>query len=203
MPQNATELMHLIDQMGPGIVRMKAFPFHQTSLTSLTFQEYAYTKKRDQMPTLARGIFLKKREPESWEVAVRGYDKFFNVGEIPETKWEYIEANCKGPFEVTLKENGCIIFIASVDGNLVVTSKHSMGPKQDGGISHAEKGREWLNNHLNRVGKSQDDLSKFLAGNNLTAVFEVMVLDISLPTMILKNMCWNMLLRSAGFMFMG
>lgn len=79
-----------------------------------------------------------------------------------------------GPFEVSLKENGCIIFIASIEGHLLVTSKHSFGSvRQDGLVSHSEKGREWLMRHLARVGKRVEELVDFLQLHQVTAVCEV------------------------------
>jgi tRNA ligase len=118
------------------------------------------------LPIFARGCFLQEIGKDNYRVAVRGYDKFFNIGENDQTNWEYIERNCPGPYEVTLKENGCIIFISSVDGILAVTSKHALG-------DHAEKAREWLKIHLQKSGKTESDLSSFLAASDITAVFEV------------------------------
>ncbi|KAJ3186243.1 hypothetical protein HDU85_007683 [Gaertneriomyces sp. JEL0708] len=137
-------------------------------------------RKRSELPTLARGLFVIE-DNESWKIAARGYDKFFNINELPTTKWDNIEENTSGPYELTLKENGCIIFVAAVDGDLLVTSKHALGPAKaenrtaDGSFkpSHAEKGNEWVNRHLESKRKTRKELADFLARQNLTAIFEL------------------------------
>ncbi len=109
-------------------------------------------------------------------VVVRGYDKFFNVDELEQTKWEYMQQNMSGPFEVSVKENGCIIFVSTIDDmHLLVTSKHSIGDHRDDGslVSHATKGREWLARHLRNANRTEQDLVQFLSTNRLTAVFEL------------------------------
>lgn len=155
------------------LARLKDYPFHDAVLTSVTIQEYAYKKNLSSLPTMARGLFMQCTN-NNWSVALRGYDKFFNIGENTMTSWDCIEKNCTGPFHVTLKINGCIIFASVVNGHLAVTSKHSMGPVMNQPVSHSQKGHEWINVHLERSGKSQDELIAFLSKENITAVFEVL-----------------------------
>lgn len=92
-------------------------------------------------------------------------------------KWESIISATKGPYEVTTKENGCIIFIsARDDGGLLYTSKHAVGgapSEAPTGISHAEVGYRWLTKHLSDVGKTEEDFAAALRQADLTAVFEV------------------------------
>lgn len=96
----------------------------------------------------------------------RGYDKFFNIGEVPWTtvrvsffrsrsppimfkyhyilrrhpyplfitnaarlcQWAALEEHTSPPYTLTLKSNGCIIFIGALTPDkLLVTSKHSLG----------------------------------------------------------------------------
>ncbi|RAL65219.1 hypothetical protein DID88_001325 [Monilinia fructigena] len=87
---------------------------------SWRFQDWDY--KRDDLPTYARGLFTGKNEKGQPEIAVRGYDKlFFSTEEVNATKWSNIENNTKGPYELSLKENGCIVFISGVhDGTLLL-----------------------------------------------------------------------------------
>ena len=43
-----------------------------------------------------------------------------------------MKTSTHGPYEVTLKENGCIIFISGLStGDIVVCSKHSTGDRID------------------------------------------------------------------------
>ncbi|KAI8922586.1 RNA ligase-domain-containing protein [Powellomyces hirtus] len=151
---------------------------------SYNCQEHLYRAATPAFPTLARGLFVVEKGGEGsndWKIAVRGYDKFFNVSEVPSTKWENLARDTIGPYEATLKENGCIIFASALEGDLIVTSKHALGhgitpnywasgePKP----SHSAKGEEWLERHLKSVGKTRFDFARFLKTNNVTAVFEL------------------------------
>ncbi|KAK2072414.1 hypothetical protein P8C59_006771 [Phyllachora maydis] len=139
---------------------------------SWRFQDWDY--KKPGLPTYARGLFTTKRRDGTPEIVVRGYDKFFNVGEVSDTRWENIIRNTQGPYELTLKENGCIIFVSGLeDDTLLVCSKHSTGDRSDVEISHASAGAERLENQLARIGKKKADLAWELRKRNVTAVAEL------------------------------
>ncbi|KAF9540969.1 hypothetical protein EC957_003607 [Mortierella hygrophila] len=120
-----------------------------------------------------------------YRILLRGYDKFFNVGEVPKTSPEWIAKMTEGPYEVTLKENGCIIFmsglpphLAGSQGGCIVTSKHSLGhaDPETGKmteVTHAGKGREWLEKGLAVQGKTVEQFGRWLWDHNLTAVAEL------------------------------
>lgn len=142
------------------------------NVDSWKFQEWDY-KRRD-LPTYARGLFTYKRQDGTPEIAVRGYDKFFNVGEVYETNWQNVEERTKGPYELSVKENGCIIFIGVLEGDrLLVCSKHSTGARQDTDLSHAVAGERWVEKQLATIGKTKEDLAKELRKRNVTAVAEL------------------------------
>lgn len=142
------------------------------TVDSWKFQEYDY-KKRD-LPTYARGLFTTRTRNNVPEIAIRGYDKFFNVGEVHETRWEVIETQTTGPYELTLKENGCIIFISGLeDGTLLVCSKHSTGDRSDVDLSHAAAGERWVDRQLQALGRTKEDLARELRTRNVTAVAEL------------------------------
>ncbi|WQF77294.1 hypothetical protein CDEST_02308 [Colletotrichum destructivum] len=139
---------------------------------SWKMQEWDYKKK--DLPTYARGLFTTKNRGNEPEIVVRGYDKFFNVGEVPETKWENILTRTRGPYELTLKENGCIIFVSGLeDGTLLVCSKHSTGERGDSDISHAIAGERMIEKQLAALGKTKEDLARELRDRNATAVAEL------------------------------
>lgn len=139
---------------------------------SWRMQDWDY-KRRD-LPTYARGLFTTRTRRKEPEIAVRGYDKFFNVGEVHETQWENILSRTRGPYELTLKENGCIIFIAGLeDDTLLVCSKHSTGDRSDVPISHASAGEIRLEKQLVALGKTKADLARELRQRNVTAVAEL------------------------------
>ncbi|KAB8291278.1 hypothetical protein EYC80_009964 [Monilinia laxa] len=139
---------------------------------SWRFQDWDY--KRDDLPTYARGIFTGKNAKGQPEIAVRGYDKFFNTEEVNATKWRNIEDNTKGPYELSLKENGCIVFISGVhDGTLLVCSKHSTGQGNKPEMSHAKAADKWVDRQLEAIGKTREELSRELRKRNATAVAEL------------------------------
>ncbi|KAL7948694.1 RNA ligase domain-containing protein [Trichoderma barbatum] len=142
------------------------------NVDSWRMQDWDYKKKG--LPTYARGLFTTKTSGNAPEIAVRGYDKFFNVNEVNETKWDVILANTKGPYELTLKENGCIIFVAGLeDDTLLVCSKHSTGDRSDTELSHARAGEIRLEKQLAALGKTKEDLARELRSRNITAVAEL------------------------------
>ena len=135
-------------------------------------QEWDY--KRDDLPTYARGLFTARRRDGTPEIVIRGYDKFFNVDEVPSTKWINVEQDTAGPYELSVKENGCIIFMSGLeDGTLLVCSKHSTGTRSEVAESHANVGEKWAKRHVESVGKTTRDLAEVLRGMNATAVGEL------------------------------
>jgi tRNA ligase len=131
-------------------------------ITSVICQDNLY--KTGNLPVMARGLFT---DPDG-KIIIRGYDKFFNINEVPKTEWDYLEKNTEGPYFVVMKENGCMVFISS-DGNggLYVTSKHSFTSP------HAEKAKYWLDIHLKEANKTRKELSLKLLELNSTIALEL------------------------------
>ncbi|PIA17929.1 hypothetical protein COEREDRAFT_80235 [Coemansia reversa NRRL 1564] len=156
------------EQSSKRIVRQSTYQYEGHDITSWKCTEYLYKKEPCPLPTKARGLFTSMQDSEEVIVA-RGYDKFFNISEVSQTKWPWIEKNTHGPYELTVKENGCLILAASLDGGktLLVTSKHALN------LPHAEVGMKWLQQHLNQAGKTPEEFAAFLHENNATAVFEL------------------------------
>ncbi|KAH6635086.1 fungal tRNA ligase phosphodiesterase domain-containing protein [Chaetomium sp. MPI-SDFR-AT-0129] len=142
------------------------------TVDSWRLQESDY-KRRD-LPTYARGLFTTRTKNNVPEIAIRGYDKFFNINEVRETSWEHIKERTKGPYELSLKENGCIIFISGLeDDTLLVCSKHSTGDRSDASASHSSVGEKHIERQLERIGKTKQDLARELRKRNATAVAEL------------------------------
>ncbi|KTW27583.1 tRNA ligase [Pneumocystis jirovecii RU7] len=121
-----------------------------------------------------RGLFSITNEKNHHEIVIRGYNKFFAVNETEITKWKTLERLTKGPYTLTLKENGCIIFISALaDLSLIVASKHFMGPAACGISSHAQMGETWLDRHLLSVGRTRKQLARVLREKNVTLVSEL------------------------------
>ncbi|KAF9155238.1 hypothetical protein BG015_010542 [Linnemannia schmuckeri] len=136
--------------------------------------------------TVATPPLSKNRRKNSKQAAQSNETpKFFNVGEVPKTSPAWIAENTEGPYEVTLKENGCIIFMSGLPphlvgpkGGCIVTSKHSLGyaDPETGKmteVTHAGKGREWLEKGLAAQGKTVEQFGRWLWDHNLTAVAEL------------------------------
>jgi len=143
-----------------------------TKVDSWQFRDWDY-KRRD-LPTYARGLFTYRRKDGMPEIAARGYDKFFNVGEVHETNWESVTEQTQAPYELSVKENGCIIFISGLEGDhLLVCSKHSTGARDNASLSHAVAGEKWVDKHLEAIGRTRTDLARELRKRNVTAVAEL------------------------------
>jgi tRNA ligase len=85
-----------------------------------------------------------------------------------------LEEHTAAPYTLSLKSNGCIIFIAALDPTkLLITSKHSLGPVQNSPISHAQAGEIWLRKYLDKAGRAEKEFAAELWENNWTAVAEV------------------------------
>ncbi|RPD55632.1 hypothetical protein L226DRAFT_537106 [Lentinus tigrinus ALCF2SS1-7] len=146
---------------------------------SWKMNEFKYYDIPSPFPTLARGLFTQDVKTASGEtknrIVARGYDKFFNIGEVPWTTWESLQSHTRAPYILTLKSNGCIIFIAALTpSKLLVTSKHSLGAiKGSDTESHAQVGERWLGKHLAAAGKTEEELAKTLWDKQWTAVAEL------------------------------
>ncbi|KAF9362429.1 hypothetical protein BGX34_006199 [Mortierella sp. NVP85] len=185
--------------------RPRTKPNKSNSLTITAWKMNEFEYINGTLPTLARGLFtyqdstqrpttptkavdtnLQEDNGGLYRILIRGYDKFFNVGEVPKTRPAWIESNTEGPFEVTLKENGCIIFMAGLpphlvgpQGGCVISSKHVLAPNEckevpaQGDERHAIKGRQWAEKSLATKGKTLQEFGAWLWNNNLTAVAEL------------------------------
>ncbi|KAG8989755.1 hypothetical protein FRB90_002083 [Tulasnella sp. 427] len=151
------------------------------TVNSWKMNEYKYSVVPSPFPTLARGLFTEtieeptgKKKAGLYRVVARGYDKFFNMNEVPWNSWEAIAAHTKAPYHLTVKANGCIIFMSALSPTeVVVMSKHSLGALPGYTVSHAQMGEKWLDRHLERKGKSKTDFAKRLWDENITAVAEL------------------------------
>ncbi|KAJ1961223.1 trna ligase [Dipsacomyces acuminosporus] len=155
------------------VVRRTIYEFKGRSISSWKCSEFLYKKDPCPLPTPARGLFTIDNEGggkvTSSEIIARGYNKFFNVGETKTTNWPWIEENTKGPYELTVKENGCLILASAMDEgrSLLVTSKHAIG------VPHSDVGNKWVHLHLSRAGRTPEEFAAFLHEHNATAVFEL------------------------------
>ncbi|KAL0077840.1 RNA ligase-domain-containing protein [Phycomyces blakesleeanus] len=157
----------------PKELRNRPFTLQNDTWTSWTVRESVYKRNQGSFPIMARGLFTLKRDERHCIVA-RGYDKFFNVNETKYTQWTALEKETQGPYEITTKENGCIIFIAALSSQtVIVTSKHSIPEPKDNPQSHGGVGYRWLQKHLQSAQASEEDLASWLWSNSITLVAEL------------------------------
>ena len=62
-----------------------------------------YDRTWDDVVVKARGLFMQR---DSFEIVARSYDKFFNLGERPETEFDTLMVTLQFPVVAYLKENG-------------------------------------------------------------------------------------------------
>lgn len=136
------------------------------------FNEWDYGKNNIKLPINARGLFISD-DVENPRIVARGYDKFFNINETQATSWKSLEDDTIGPYEVTVKSNGCIIFISALeDGTIVVCSKHSTGARDDVDKNHAIAGQDYLMKQFEERNIDPKVFAKELYDRNLTAIAE-------------------------------
>ncbi|KAF6009648.1 hypothetical protein HII12_003194 [Brettanomyces bruxellensis] len=135
---------------------------------SWRFNEWDYSSNKVVLPTYARGLFTSGNK-----IICRGYEKFYNLNEFQGMNEDVVAESTIGPYTVTVKSNGCIIFMSGLsDGNLVVCSKHSTGMRTDVQKNHALVAEQALERQLEQKGLSKKDLAKVLYELDCTAVAE-------------------------------
>lgn len=158
------------------VVRKKEWTVQSESgpieIDNWRFNEYDFSNPTIQMPCRARGLFTLGNV-----IVARGYNKFFNQDEVAETKLAELK-KLQGPFSVSTKENGCIIFLAGLeDGTLLVCSKNATGEQlKDGEMiqsKHVTAGHLQILQQLEKAEKSTKDLARTLYDLNVTAVTEL------------------------------
>ncbi|CAI5760186.1 unnamed protein product [Candida verbasci] len=170
--QDIEELVNQLEQSTKLKKNGKCIKFSNTvngtniQLDSWKFLDWDYGKDKIKLPIQARGLFTFNDE----EILVRGYDKFFNVNEKQFTQEDSLKKNTIGPYDVTLKENGCIIFISGYHDQIIVCSKHSTGQRDETVRNHALEGEHHLKRQL---GDKLFELAQYLYSNNLTAIAEL------------------------------
>ncbi|KAG7839342.1 hypothetical protein KL942_003704 [Ogataea angusta] len=137
-------------------------------ISSWRFNEWDYSSKKVKLPIYARGLFT-----VGDRIVCRGYDKFFNVDELGSVSKKALQETTAGPYTLTVKANGCIVFISGLeDGTLVVCSKHSTGYREDLTRNHALAAQTALEKQLEDSGLKPKELATTLYRLGMTAVAE-------------------------------
>ena len=138
---------------------------NQPHIVSFNFtKDVFFSASWDDVVVKARGFFVNK---DTHEVVSRGYDKFFNIGERPETQMSSLAQSLEFPVVGYVKENGYLgnIGYDAVTGSLFVATKSS----SSGDFS--DWFREILNEKLTQG--QQEGLARWLRDNDACMTFEV------------------------------
>ncbi len=96
------------------------------NISSFNFTSKAfYEKVWDEQTTKARGLYL---DTMKGKVAARAYNKFFNVNERPETKFDMLQYKLQFPVTAYVKENGFLGIVSynEYEEDLFIASKSTI-----------------------------------------------------------------------------
>lgn len=134
------------------------------NISSFNFTDAAFEQNIwNGQTTKARGLYI---DTERKKVVARAYDKFFNIGEVPETKPDRLKFRLAFPVTAYVKENGFLGIVSynPNDGELFITTKSN----PDGEYAK-------LFGDLLRKKVAEDDLEKirdYSRDNDVSFVFE-------------------------------
>lgn len=134
------------------------------NISSFNFNSQAfYNKAWDEQTIKARGLYI---DTDKCRVVARGYSKFFNINERPETKFDMLKYKLRFPVTAYVKENGFLGIVSynEYTDDLFITTKSN--PEGD----YAE----WLKDMLyKKVSKENLDMMKeYIKEHNVSFVFE-------------------------------
>ena len=134
------------------------------NISSFNFTKQAfYDKVWDEQTVKARGLYL---DTMKGKVAARAYEKFFNINERPETKFDMLQHKLQFPVTAYVKENGYLGIVSYDEYNddLFIASKSTIDSEF----------AQWLKEML-YAKVSADNIEKmkmFIKEHNVSFVFE-------------------------------
>lgn len=134
------------------------------NVSSFNFTSKAfYDKIWDEQTTKARGLYI---DTFKGKVVARAYNKFFNINERPETKFDMLQYKLQFPATAYVKENG-YLGIVSYDeyhDDLLIASKTSIDSEF----------AEWLEDAIyDQISlENREKMKQYAKENNVSFVFE-------------------------------
>ena len=133
-------------------------------ISSFNFTKQAFEKEVwDEITNKARGLYI---DNVDYRIVARSYDKFFNINERPETKFNNLRYKLQFPVSVYVKENGFLGIVGynSETDDLLITSKSS--PTSDFS--------EYLRNNLYSIYGEQtmQNIKDYIKAHDVSFVFE-------------------------------
>lgn len=134
------------------------------NISSFNFTEKAFCDKAwDEQTTKARGLYL-----DTWKgkVVARAYDKFFNINERPETKFDMLQYKLQFPVTAYVKENGFLGIVSynEYEDDLLIASKSTLDSQ------FAQWFREMLYEKISA--ENIQEMKKYVKEHNVSFVFE-------------------------------
>lgn len=134
------------------------------NISSFNFTKEAfYNKIWDEQTSKSRGLYI---DTVKGKVAARGYEKFFNVNERAETKFDMLQNKLQFPVEVFVKENGFLGIISydEYKEDLLIATKSTIEGDYAG----------WLKDMLYAKVSEENiqNMKEYLRENNVSMVFE-------------------------------
>ena len=134
------------------------------NISSFNYTDKAfYDRVWDAQTTKARGLYL---DTMKGKVTARAYDKFFNINERPETKFEMLQHKLQFPVTAYVKENG-FLGIASYDeyeDALFLASKSTIDSQYAGYFQEMVR-KKVTSEHL-------EEMKRYCKENEVSFVFE-------------------------------
>lgn len=134
------------------------------NISSFNFTNKAfYDKVWDEQTTKARGLYI---DTKKGKVAARAYDKFFNINERPETKFDMLQYKFQFPVTAYVKENGFLGIVSynEYEDDLFIASKSTIDSQ------FAQWFKEMIYSKISsdNIGK----MKQFIKENDVSFVFE-------------------------------
>lgn len=134
------------------------------NISSFNFTEKAfYDKVWDEQTTKSRGLYL---DTLKGKVVARAYDKFFNINERPETKFDMLQYKLQFPVTAYVKENGFLGIVSynEYEDDLLIASKSTL----DSQIA------QWFREMLYEKVSAENiqEMKKYIKEYNVSFVFE-------------------------------
>lgn len=136
------------------------------NISSFNFTREAFYHKRwDELTCKARGLFI---NTETEKIVARGYEKFFNINETRETKFEHLLVKFKNKHIICFKkENGFLGLLSLVNDELFFASKST----NEGDYVN------YFKNIFYKSGINEENLKSYLKEHDVTLLFEVIDID--------------------------
>ena len=134
------------------------------NISSFNFTNQAfYDKVWDEQTTKARGLYL---DTMKGKVAARAYDKFFNINERPETKFDMLQYKLQFPVTAYVKENGFLGIVSynEYEDDLFIASKSTIDSQ------FAQWFKEMLYEKISS--ENIEKMKEFIKEHNVSFVFE-------------------------------